>query len=156
MFETILAHSPRLGLSPDSAPPGIESPVRRPARILMIDDEVALGEMVCEFLTLSGHQAHFCPHAGEALAVMQETEFDLIISDFRMPGWSGAQLFEQIVNLAPHLAGRVVFMTGDTVSAQAKQFFDSHRVPCLTKPFALPTLESFITKQLEKAEMLKC
>jgi DNA-binding NtrC family response regulator len=130
-------------------PPANAPARRREARILMIDDELALGEMICEFLSLSGHQAQFCPNAEDALGMMQGGHFDLIISDFRMPGLSGAQLFDQILALAPNLAHRVVFMTGDTVSAQAKEFFERHEVPCLTKPFALPTLETFISNQLQ-------
>jgi two-component system NtrC family sensor kinase len=153
MLEITPARIPKpetpLALKPAPAEFPARRPRRRQARILMIDDQPALGEMICEFLELSGHHAQFCSNAQDALAMMQQSDFDLIISDFRMPGLSGAQLFEQILARAPNLARRVVFMTGDTVSPQARQFFDRHDVPCLTKPFALPTLESFITTHLE-------
>jgi CheY-like chemotaxis protein len=153
MFEMSRVRNPRTESIPSPDSPPASSPsvraARRQARILMIDDEPALGEMICEFLALSGHQTRFCPNGEEALAVLKNAQFDLIISDFRMPGLSGAQLFDEIQSVAPGLARRVVFMTGDTLSVQARQFFDRHEVPCLTKPFQLPTLENFISTQLE-------
>jgi two-component system NtrC family sensor kinase len=121
----------------------------RGARILMIDDEVALAEMICEYLNMTGHRAQFCSGAEEALALMEEAEFDLVISDFRMPGLTGEQLYERTQNRDPELARRMVFMTGDIIGADAKRFFSTHDVPCLTKPCALPTIERFINTRLE-------
>jgi DNA-binding NtrC family response regulator len=149
MFEMARVGVPRPESPPSPAQATAARALRGGARILMIDDEPALGEMVCEFLALAGHQAHYCINGEEALTVLGKSEFDLIISDFRMPGLSGAQLFDRILIQAPALARRVVFMTGDTLSAQARQFFDHHEVPCLAKPFLLRTLEHFIAIQLE-------
>ena len=81
---------------------------------------------------------------------MDRTGFDLIISDFRMPGLTGEQLFEKTLQRNPDLARRVVFMTGDIIGADAKRFFSTHDVPCLTKPCALPTIERFINTRLEQ------
>jgi hypothetical protein len=39
-------------------------------------------------------------------------------------------------------------MTGDIIGAEAKRFFATHDVPCLTKPCALPTIERFINTHL--------
>jgi PAS domain S-box-containing protein len=130
-------------------PPALPAPSLRPgARILMIDDEEALAEMVCEFLNMSGHRAQFCGSAEKALSLMETLEFDLIISDFRMPGLTGEQLYERTLRQNPDLAKRVVFMTGDIIGAEAKRFFATHDVPCLTKPCALPTIERFINTHL--------
>jgi len=114
----------------------------------MIDDEEALAEMVCEFLNMSGHRAQFCGSAEKALSLTETLEFDLIISDFRMPGLTGEQLYERTLRQNPDLAKRVVFMTGDIIGAEAKRFFATHDVPCLTKPCALPTIERFINTHL--------
>ena len=138
--------------APSQEAPAVEAvpaaPTRRRARILMIDDEEALAEMVCEFLNMSGHRAQFCDSAEKALAMMEKVEFDLILSDFRMPGLTGEQLYEKTLRLNPGLAKRVVFMTGDIIGADAKRFFENHDVPCLTKPCALPTIERFINTHL--------
>jgi PAS domain S-box-containing protein len=138
---------------PKPEPEPVETPaassVCRGARILIIDDEAALAEMVCEFLNISGHHAQFCGGAEEALARMEQSEFDLILSDFRMPGLTGEQLFEKTRSRDPDLARRIMFMTGDIIGADAKRFFATHDVPCLTKPCALPTIERFIHDRLQ-------
>ena len=121
----------------------------RGARILMIDDETALAEMICEYLNMTGHRAQFCSSTEEALALMEHAVFDLVISDFRMPGMTGEQLYESTLSRDPDLARRMVFMTGDIIGADARRFFSTHDVPCLTKPCALPTIERFINARLE-------
>jgi CheY-like chemotaxis protein len=115
----------------------------------MIDDETALAEMICEYLNMTGHRAQFCSSTEEALALMEHAVFDLVISDFRMPGMTGEQLYESTLNRDPDLARRMVFMTGDIIGADARRFFSTHDVPCLTKPCALPTIERFINARLE-------
>jgi CheY-like chemotaxis protein len=115
----------------------------------MIDDETALAEMICEYLNMTGHRAQFCSSTEEALALMEHAVFDLVISDFRMPGMTGEQLYESTLSRDPDLARRMVFMTGDIIGADAKRFFSTHDVPCLTKPCALPTIERFINARLE-------
>jgi CheY-like chemotaxis protein len=115
----------------------------------MIDDEAALAEMICEYLNMTGHRAQFCSSTEEALALMERAPFDLILSDFRMPGLTGEQLYEKTLHRDPDLARRMVFMTGDIIGVDAKRFFSTHDVPCLTKPCALPTIERFINSRLE-------
>ncbi len=136
---------------PDATPhpPDPAPAARQGARILMIDDEAALAEMICEYLNMTGHRAQFCSSTEEALALMERAAFDLIISDFRMPGLTGEQLFEITLRRDPDLAKRMVFMTGDIIGVDAKRFFSSHDVPCLTKPCALPAIERFIHSRLE-------
>jgi len=138
-------------LEPDAAPaePAPAPAAARGARVLMIDDEVALAEMICEYLNMTGHRAQFCSNTEEALVLMEQAEFDLVISDFRMPGLTGEQLFEQTLQRDPDLASRMVFMTGDIIGADARRFFSTHDVPCLVKPCALPTIERFINARLE-------
>jgi CheY-like chemotaxis protein len=140
------------GPDPEAAPalPGPAPSSTKGARILMIDDEAALAEMICEYLNMTGHHAQFCSSTDEALALMDRAKFDLVISDFRMPGLTGEQLFEKTLHRNPELARRVVFMTGDIIGADAKRFFSTHDVPCLTKPCALPTIERFINSRLEQ------
>jgi CheY-like chemotaxis protein len=98
---------------------------------------------------MTGHRAQFCSNTDEAQALMERVQFDLIVSDFRMPGLTGEQLFEKTLTRDPALARRMVFMTGDIIGADAKRFFSTHDVPCLTKPCALPAIERFINSRLE-------
>jgi PAS domain S-box-containing protein len=147
--ETPAAAEPEPAQAGTPEPPAPAPCAAQGARILMIDDEAALAEMICEYLNMTGHRAQFCCGAKEALALMQREEFDLVISDFRMPGLNGEQLFEQTLQRDPDLARRMVFMTGDIIGEDARRFFSTHDVACLTKPCALPTIEQFINSRLE-------
>jgi hypothetical protein len=51
----------------------------------------------------------------------------------------------------PQLCRRMVFITGDVINEQMRQFLESEKVPCLTKPFALPELRAAIKTVLEAA-----
>jgi PAS domain S-box-containing protein len=129
--------------------PSAAPSARKPARILMIDDEAALAEMICEYLNMTGHRAQFCSNTEEALALLERVPFDLVISDFRMPGMTGEQLYEKTLSRDPEMARRMVFMTGDIIGSDSRRFFSTHDVPFLTKPCALPMVERFIASRLE-------
>jgi len=66
-----------------------------------------------------------------------------------MPGMDGPTFHAVLQREAPVLAARTVFVTGDVISATARQA--SRRQPILTKPFALETLEATIAALLEGA-----
>ena len=52
----------------------------------------------------------------------------------RMPGMDGPALYEEIARIRPDLTARVVFVTGDTMSASARAFLDASGCACLEKP----------------------
>lgn len=68
---------------------------------------------------------------------MRRVSFDLVISDWKMPGMNGLQLFEQIVGMDPAMARRVLFMSGDVVNEAFEDFLRRHGKQCLSKPFEL-------------------
>lgn len=73
-------------------------------RILVVDDEPVLGELVRMYLEADSHFPIAAVGGKEALGLMEETEFDLVISDMAMPGMSGAQLLAEIKNRRPGIA----------------------------------------------------
>ncbi len=68
----------------------------KPLRLLIIDDEQALIELLKEGLTQFGHHVLTAASGQEALAMFQPDEFDAVISDLGMPGMNGWQVAEQI------------------------------------------------------------
>ena len=117
--------------------------------ILVLDDEVPLAEMLAEFLNILGYQTEICSSAPVALSLIQEKDFDLVISDFRMPCMNGEQFFKQLTTQIPDMVNRVVFVTGDTVGAEADLFFKCNPVLCLTKPYTLPAIQKVVADRLE-------
>lgn len=129
------------------------------ARVLIVDDERTLSELLAELLSALGHVPVTCGSALQALELLQEQPFDLILSDFRMPQMNGRQFYEQLRESHPHLSGRVIFVTGDVVTEETRAFLDAAGTPHLSKPFRLGAVEAAVTKVLqgeERAEEVAC
>jgi PAS domain S-box-containing protein len=86
-------------------------------RVLVVDDEPEIGELVAEVLGRDGVAAAIATDGQRGLALLAERPFDLVLCDLRMPGIDGPRLLE----LARSRGHRTpfLFMTGDTLSAAA-------------------------------------
>jgi signal transduction histidine kinase len=84
--------------------------VERALRILVVDDQEIICELIAEYLKGDGHHAATAVDSGEALAVFAQQGFDLVITDQSMPGMNGVQLAAAIKELAPGTP--VILLTG--------------------------------------------
>jgi two-component system NtrC family sensor kinase len=112
--------------------------------ILVLDDEKSIAEMLAEMLGLLGYTATVCTAPFRALELLEEHDFDLVISDFRMPGLNGRQFYSRAVQKHPTLARRIIFLTGDVVNEETRSFLDSIGNPHIAKPFNLARIESVV------------
>ncbi len=113
-------------------------------RILVIDDEVGMTDVLSEVLRVDGHVVE-CANTGEAARrLLDEIRFDLILSDLRMPGLDGPTLYQHIETAYPDLARRVAFITGDTLSGDIQKFLQEARRPYLEKPAAPDDIRAFV------------
>jgi PAS domain S-box-containing protein len=93
------------------SPPEPEPPARRMLRVLVVDDEPMMREVVSRFLALDEHVAEVAGSGREALAKLQsEPPFDLVITDRAMPEMGGDELAAMIKVLAPSMP--VLMLTG--------------------------------------------
>jgi two-component system NtrC family sensor kinase len=130
---------------PRVAPPArsnsaVSAPVLAPSRLLRIlvaDDEAPIREALSRFLERSGHTVVAVDSGSGALVAVRDQAFDAIFLDIRMPDISGQNVFEQWRTERPDLAQRVVFLTGDIVSADLHQFLSGTGRPFIPKPFDL-------------------
>jgi len=81
-------------------------------RVLLVDDDEALLVLSREILELEGHICDSVSTADEALIVLESKEYDLIVTDVRLPGISGLAFREIAEARWPKLQGRFVFVTG--------------------------------------------
>jgi two-component system NtrC family sensor kinase len=121
-----------------------------PARILVLDDERPLAELLSELLSTLGHEPVTCCSAPQALELLKQQPFDLILSDFRMPLMNGRQFHERVSQHDPALARRVVFLTGDVVAAETREFLQSVGNPHLCKPFRLDAIARVVTRMMQE------
>jgi signal transduction histidine kinase/ActR/RegA family two-component response regulator len=109
----------------------------RGLRILVVDDEPSVVEILYRVLGEEGYQIETAASGSAALTRIVKQRFDLIISDIKMPGMHGAELYARVREIDPLLASRMVFITGDLVSAATRHFLERTGNPCIEKPFVL-------------------
>jgi two-component system chemotaxis response regulator CheY len=83
-----------------------------------------------------------------------QSDFDLILSDYRMPALDGRQFYQRVSQLKPHLVPRIVFLTGDVANEDTQDFLASIQNACITKPFQLQTVETAINGALHSSQRL--
>jgi signal transduction histidine kinase/ActR/RegA family two-component response regulator len=124
---------------------------RRAARVLVLDDERAIAELLGEMLVLQGHEPVLCFNPVEALERLRCETFDLVLSDYRMPNMDGQEFHQRLGEFRPELAAGMIFLTGDAVSSETQHFLHGAGKRHLTKPFRLDQVESLISLSLEEA-----
>jgi two-component system NtrC family sensor kinase len=117
-----------------SDPPA--APVER-RRILVVDDEESIQKLLTGVLEMDGHDVTVASNGREALDRVKRQSFDLIITDVKMPVMGGPDLYRSLVDSRNPLAQRVIFVTGDTVAPDTRQFLQGVPNPVLAKPFRL-------------------
>ncbi len=107
------------------------------SRIAVIDDEPMIREMLTEALTESGYSVICYDDANKALLDLQNSDFDLIISDLKMPGLSGMQIFHHYTHLSGDQITPFLFMSGDPFAFERTEIAALNRCAFLSKPFDL-------------------
>lgn len=121
------AEPPREGAIPPVIPPG--------RRILVVDDERAVAEVLVDILAGDGCTVDVAASGAEALGLAAERDYDAIVTDVRMPDLDGIMLFRSLRDIRPGLAARLVMVTGDTLSPSVEAFLAETGLPCIEKPF---------------------
>jgi DNA-binding NtrC family response regulator len=101
-------------------------------RVLVVDDEAPLLLTLTANLELEGFDVVGATNADEALTELVNGEFDLVLSDIRMPGMNGVELFRRIKQLAPELP--VVLMTGFALEGLVQDAMKEGAYTVLPKP----------------------
>lgn len=120
-------------------------------RVLAVDDEPHTRELIRAALSRHGYRVDVARNSHEALVLMEETPYQCLILDLRMPGMNGEDLFGIIRRDRPDLAERVVFMTGDTMSPRTRDFLTGTGRSWLNKPVQLSELASEVALVCETA-----
>lgn len=105
------------------------------ARILIVDDEVDIAEILRDILAPAGHHVALTHNGMDALRRLDAEPFDLVLTDLKMPGLDGPALYAELTRRHPHLQHRVIAITGDTLGSSAREFVRSNQVPVIDKPF---------------------
>jgi PAS domain S-box-containing protein len=119
-------------------------PQRR--RVMVIDDEPLVAEMLCRTLRRD-HEITVESSGKEALRrIAGGARFDAIVTDVMMPNMTGLELLEELRRIAPDQARRLIFLSGGVFSAQTRVRLDELGAPQLAKPVDTNELRSCITR----------
>lgn len=151
---TIHVDLPLIGEQRQGAQPGDQkrtaSGPPKPLRLLVVDDESILVELLTEFLRTAGHAVDEARNGQVALKLAAANDYDVILSDLKMPGIDGQGLYERLCRLKPQMARRFIFSTGDLANPRTQAFFQSAGCPYLSKPFRLEAVLTLL-EQITRA-----
>jgi len=103
-------------------------------RVLVVEDEVEIAQMVSEVLNRDHHQVAVATSGRQALEHLARHPVDLILSDLRMPDLDGPGLHRALASSSPELARRMVFVTGDVLTPDTSTFLARTSLPVIEKP----------------------
>jgi len=105
-------------------------------RVLVVDDEASIRELLSKTLALAEYRVDTVPDATAALARLREQPYDLLFADLKMPGMDGLMLIRQIKRIKPDLP--VIIITGFSTEGSAIEAINLGVAGYLTKPFRVP------------------
>ena len=111
----------------------LRNPDALKGRVLVIDDDTATLAVLSKAFNREAYDVEAASSAREALARLTRSDFDVIISDIRMPEFDGKHLFSFIQDHFPDYRSRVVFLTGDS-SKETLDFIAASGAVHFTKP----------------------
>jgi excisionase family DNA binding protein len=116
---------------------GKDRPGDRP-RILVVDDEQAVRDLLAKTLTMADYDVDSAPDGASAIDRLRAVEYDLLITDLKMPGMDGLSVIREARRSAPDLP--VIIITGYSTEASAIEAINLGVAGYLTKPFRLPRI----------------
>lgn len=119
--------------------------------VLVVDDEPEVAEALVEILKMSGHRADIAESGHSALERIATKDYDLILTDLRMPHMDGRDLYEILESEHPQLCNRMIVITGDTLQASARKFLAETGLPSIEKPFLPADVEQAMADALARA-----
>jgi DNA-binding NtrC family response regulator len=122
-------------------------------RILVVDDDGELREMIRNFLAYRGCFVETAYDGLDGCAALERDTFDMVITDIYMPRMNGLELLETIERKYPGLL--TLAMTGFPNEDITKRVREKGSCKCLVKPFTLQQLFTAITNCFEQSEAHK-
>jgi putative two-component system response regulator len=120
-------------------------------RILVVDDEPAITQLVARRIASKGYPCDTCDSASRAIECIQEKEYVLVISDINMPGMSGIDLLSWVKKSHPAIA--FIMLTGIDDHATAVRALELGAFGYIIKPFEASELFISISNALRRREL---
>lgn len=113
-------------------------------KILIVDDNPNMSSLLSEMLEIFEYESVRAGDGYEALEKISQTDFDMVITDMRMPKMSGLDLLRKIKDKYPDMP--VVMISGYAVDDDGNQLVNSMADGFLNKPFKMSDIEDMLKK----------
>jgi len=124
----------------------------RPSQVLVVDDQLAVRELLADGLESFGYSARIAASADEALEILGESDVRLILTDIDMPGKSGVDLLRSVKSKDPDVD--VVMVTGVVDLNTAVHSIREGASDYVAKPFNLEEVRIVVERTLEKRRLI--
>ena len=114
--------------------------------VLIIEDDKANREVFTKILARAGFKVESAENGLEALRLLGNTSYDVIVCDIAMPMLSGIGFFEQIEKTYPQMVSRTMFVTAYADDPSMKGFLKRTGQPVMEKPVAMAALVEAVRK----------
>ncbi len=123
------------------------------ARVLLVDDDKGLLDSISDFLSLENFDVEIVNEGQKALDIIQEKNFDLVITDIKMPGLSGLEVLKKTREIDPELP--VMVMTGFASLETAIEAVRDGAYEYVTKPFDMDKFLNTVTRAVKQRQLAK-
>lgn len=142
-LESQRQHGSRPG---SAAAPRIPAPALARPRLLVVDDEASIRDLLQKTLALAEYDVDLAPDGRAALDRLRVGPYDLLITDLRMPGVDGLTVVREARRLNADIP--VIIITGFSSEASAIDAVNLGVSGYLTKPFRIPRVLAMVAKAL--------
>jgi two-component system NtrC family sensor kinase len=120
-------------------------------RILVVDDEARIVELLREVLVGQGYEVDSAADAQGALDLIRENIYDAAFLDFNLPDMDGVMLHHEIRQMDPELGSRTIFMSGLVQSEDNLGYYAAYGSGFLPKPFEVRDVLSAVRRVVDGA-----
>jgi putative nucleotidyltransferase with HDIG domain len=124
----------------------------RPARILIVDDEAIVRDVLMRKLTSLGYDCDCCENSNMAISLLEKSNYDLMLADIMMNELGGTRLLEEALHIRPEIA--VILVTSVVDIEIAVDLLKEGAYDYITKPFSLEEVSISVSRALEKRRLL--
>ena len=110
--------------------------------ILVVDDQEPVRDLIADILVAEGHYVRTVENGVDALRLLGEQEYDVILSDMMMPEMDGQQLYDEIARRWPPIVFRMVFVTAQAEEPSIADFLGRSGTRVVEKPFSVAELRT--------------
>lgn len=118
------------------------------ARILLVDDDPLISELVVDMLVMDGYEIDTAPNGIVALEKLDTQRYDLIVTDLHMPKLDGSGFYRELTERRLHPSKKIIFLTGTTGGTEEHRFVQEAGLPMLLKPFNIAELINLVRNVL--------